>query len=437
MKNFIPMRELPGPAGYKSGDVFVLFGELFGRGYANGIVDEARRAGMTIVGITVGRRDKDGALRPLTGEELAEAEANLGGKIINIPLEAGFDMEAGPAGKSPVDQLKGVKSDEWDALQLDWEAIEQSRLAGIKRFSGNLKTVTAEIDNMIPAGANVLFAHTIAGGIPRARILMPILNRVFKGQGERYLPSETFWNSQIGRLCGMSFDEVTADTFRYLIDATATLRDRISSNGGSVGYVAYCYHGCEVLVNGAYTWQSYTPYLQGWAKMRLEDIANEAWQEGIKATVFNCPEIQTNSSALFLGVEISLYPLLAALEREGGGTRAGEIRKNCAALLNDGATIDSLLAKADSYLSSPVLAKFRDFGTWPHHNSADQAELMLNSATELLEMNSDQKEIVCAELSRAVFRSVGTLMFRSIWNPVSPVLWLNHDIIARQIISEG
>ena len=40
--------------------------------YANGIVDEARRAGMTIIGITVGRRDKDGALRALNAEELAE-----------------------------------------------------------------------------------------------------------------------------------------------------------------------------------------------------------------------------------------------------------------------------------------------------------------------------------------------------------------------------
>ena len=437
MKTFNPMRELPGAAGYKAGDVLVLFGELFGRGYANGIVNEARDAGMTVIGITVGRRDKDGMLRRLTDEELAEAEDNLGGKIINIPLEAGFDMEAGPAGKSPVDQLKGVKSDEWDALQLDWEAVELSRMAGVKRFTDNLKAVVAELDALIPGGADVLFAHTIAGGIPRARILMPILNRVFKGQGDRYLPSEALWNSQIGRLCSMSFDEVTADTFRHLIEATASLRQRITSLGGSVGYVAYCYHGCEVIVNNAYTWQSYTPYLQGWAKMRLEDIAQQAWEEGVSATVFNCPEIQTNSSALFLGVEISLYPLLRALEREGSGPHAEAIRNRCASLLKDGATLEELLAKADSYLSSPVLAQFRDLDAWPHHNTVEQAELMLTSATELLEMNRDPKEIVCAELSRAVFSAVGSLMFRSIWNPVSPVLWLNHDIIAGQIVSEG
>jgi hypothetical protein len=437
MTRYNPMREQPGPAGYKTGDVFVLFGELFGRGYANGIVDEARRAGMTIIGITVGRRDKDGLLRPLSADELAEAETNLGGKIINIPLEAGFDMEAGSAGKSPVDQLKGVKSDEWDTVQLDWEAIDQSRRAGIKRFTGNLEAVVSEIDAMIPDGANVLFAHTIAGGIPRARILMPILNRVFKGQGERYLPSEIFWNSQIGRLCGMSFDEVTADTFRYLIDSTAGIREKVSTWGGSVGYAAYCYHGCEVLVNGNYTWQSYTPYLQGWAKMRLEDIAREAWKEGIRVTVFNCPEIQTNSSALFLGVEISLYPLLGALEREGGGRLAGEIRNRCASLLKEEESLVSLLAKADSYLSSNVLAEFRNFETWPHHNSAGQAELMLNTATELMEMNRDPKEIICAELSRAVFGAVGTLMFRTVWNPGAPVFWLNHDIIAGRIALEG
>ncbi|HSN13573.1 MAG TPA: hypothetical protein VLT61_03020, partial [Anaeromyxobacteraceae bacterium] len=90
--SYDPVRELPARAGYGVGDVLVVFGELFGRGYANGVVDEARRAGMTIVGATVGRRDGDGPLRPLTEAELAAAEANLGGRIVNVPLEAGFDL---------------------------------------------------------------------------------------------------------------------------------------------------------------------------------------------------------------------------------------------------------------------------------------------------------------------------------------------------------
>ncbi len=100
-----PLRDPPATAGYGPGDVLVLFGELFGRGYANGIVEDARRAGMTIIGATVGRRGADGELRPLDGAELAEAEANLGGRIVNVPLEAGFDLEPANGGPSPVEQL--------------------------------------------------------------------------------------------------------------------------------------------------------------------------------------------------------------------------------------------------------------------------------------------------------------------------------------------
>jgi hypothetical protein len=432
---FSPLTTLPAPAGYQSGDVLFLCGELFGRGYANGIVDEARAAGMTIIGATVGRRDGDGTLRPLTAGELAEAEANLGGRIINIPLEAGFDMEPGNDGASPVDRLKGAKPDDWANVPFGDDEIAAWRAKGAARFKGNLAQVVAELEKLIPTGANVLFVHTMAGGIPRARFFMPLLNRVFKGTGDKYLSSEQFWGSAVGKLCSTSFDEVTADTFRHLLDATAPLRERISADGGLASYTAYGYHGCEVLIDGEYRWQSYTPYLQGWAKMRLEAIAAEAWERGIKATVFNCPEIQTNSSALFLGVEISLYPLLTALEREGGGPVADEIRNKCTVLLKDGETLDMLLQQANAYLASPLLAGFGDLAAWPHHNSKEQAELMLDCSARLLGMNSDPKQVVCAELSQAVFRGVGRLMFDSSWQPQAPALWLGHGIIARRLVT--
>ncbi len=435
MTVFNPLRQLPSPAGYGKGDVFVLFGELFGRGYANGLVEEARNAGMTILGITMGRRDNDGSLRPLMDSELAASEETLGGKIINIPLEAGFDMDRSESGITPADQLKGLKSEGWHSAALDWDSIESSRKAGTERFTSALSRVMRELDALIPNGANVLFSHTMAGGIPRSRIFMPVLNRVFKGTGDRYTPSETFWETELGKLCSVSFDEVTADTFRHLIDYSSALRGRITAQGGKVAYTAYGYHGCEVLVNGAYTWQTYTPYLQGWAKMRLEGIASEAWEKGIRATVFNCPEIQTNSSALFLGVEISLYPLLSALRKEGGGSAAESIFSACLSLLKDGVSLEELLEKANYYLSNPALAPFGDFSSWPLHNTAAQSALMLAQAGELLEMNRDSKNIVCAELSRAVFRAVGRLIFRTSWQPGAPVFWLNHDIVARQILT--
>ena len=41
----MPLREIPTQNIFRAGDVFVLFGELFGRGYVNGLLDEARKAG--------------------------------------------------------------------------------------------------------------------------------------------------------------------------------------------------------------------------------------------------------------------------------------------------------------------------------------------------------------------------------------------------------
>jgi hypothetical protein len=433
MTGYNPLRQLPQPSDYKQGDFLVLCGELFGRGYANGIVDEAKRRGMAVIGTTVGRREADGALRPLSAEELADAEKQLGGRIINIPLEAGFDMEPDESGSSPVDRLKGVKPDEWEEVVFDREAIEQSRLRGVRRFTDNLAAVAAELAKLIPAGANVLFVHCMAGGVPRARLYMPLFNRIFKGQGERFLSSERFWRSGLGRLCGISFDEVTADTFGHLIDATSGVRAGITARGGKVAYAAYGYHGCEVLVNGEYVWQSYTPYLPGWAKIRLEEAAANAVQRGITAAVFNSPEIQTNSSALFMGVEISLYPLLASLEREGDTA----VREECRRLLREDASIEKLLAEADRYLAAPLMAGFRDFGSWPQHNTPEQAELMLNSSARLLEMNNNPKEIVCAVLSREVFTAVGKLMLDTMWEPSAPVFWLGHDLIAKRLMTNA
>ena len=433
MNTYNPLRQLPQTAGYKTGDILVLFGELFGRGYANGIIEEARGRGMTIIGATVGRRDGEGGLRALDAAELAAAEELLGGKIINVPLEAGFDFEATDAGPSPVEQLKGVKPDDWENVRLDMGALEESRRAGVRRFTENVAKFEAELETMIPAGANVVFVHTMAGGIPRTRVLMPLMNRIFKGQGERFLASGDFWQSDLGELCRLSFEEVTGDTFKYLIDGTGRVREKMAAGGGKVSYAAYGYHGCEVLINGEYTWQSYTPYLPGWAKISLEKHAAAAWAQGVRATVFNAPEIQTNSSALFLGVENSLYPLLEALQKEGGGPRAEEIREECRQLLRDDVSLEALLAEANDYLASPIMAPFKDFGTWPHHNSREQMELMLNSSARLMEMNRSGKEIVCAALSRAVFTGVGRLMLDTMWTPGAPVYWLNHDIIAKRL----
>jgi hypothetical protein len=431
---YMPLREVPPKAGWREGDVLVVFGELFGRGYANGIVDAARRAGMTVVGATVGRRDGAGPLRPLTAAEHAQAEAALGGRIVNVPLEAGFDLEPADGGPSPVEQLKGAKADRWDEISLDWDLVARSRAAGAARFERNAARFAAELEPLVAPGASVLFVHTMAGGFPRARALMPVMTRVLRGTGERYVPSETFWGSDLGRLWAAGFEEVTARTFERLVRVTAPLRE----GGRRVRYAAYGYHGCEVLVGGRFTWQTYVPYLQGWAKLLLERLAEDVCREGARCTVFNSPEIWTASSALFLGVEVALYPLLAALRQEGPDAPATEEAwARCRAALREGATVDGLLARAEEYLAAPSLAPFRDLARWPQHTTREQLEAMLAASDATLAMSADPKSPACAALSPSVFQAVGRLMLASSLEPSAPVVWLNHDVVAKALVRGG
>ncbi|MCM2282833.1 MAG: hypothetical protein NDI61_13415 [Bdellovibrionaceae bacterium] len=430
MTTFQALRELPASAQFKKGDVMVVFGELFSRGYANGIVDQAEKSGMTIVRSTVGRRDADGTLRPLTTEELQ----NWPKPYINIPLEAGFDMEPAADGTTPVDQLKSVKMSEWDSAKLDWSKIEHSRKAGVERFRKNVTAYMRELDALIPKGANVLFVHTMAGGVPRAKIFMPTMNKVFKGTGDRHTASEMLQKSDMGKFADQNFDEVTAHTFQHLLELSHPIRERIERDGGRAHYIAYGYHGTEVLVRGEYRWQTYTPYFQGWAKMKLEKHAEDAWKKGIRAQVFNCPEILTNSSSIFLGVELSLYPLMGALQREGTKSPyAQKLVQKCQSLLKDGVTIQDVLKATDAYITSDLMQRYMKYDLWPQHNGKEQMECMLDSSAHLISLHKDEKQLITYLLSEEVFKACGEVMFREAWNPKAPVWWLGHDVLAKTL----
>jgi hypothetical protein len=433
MTEYKALRHIPKANLFRQGDVFVLFGELFGRGYVNGLIDEARKAGMTILGITVGRRNDDGSLRALTAEEHAEAEEKLGGRIINVPLMAGFDMDAPAGEQNPTEMLSGVTLKSWQEDKLDWEKIERCRQAGVARFTSSAQQAMAEIDKLIPDGANVFFAHTMAGGIPRIKAFLAIANRIYKGRGERFMSSRALLDSDLGKLILMNFDEVSANTLKYLIDASAPIRERITAKGGEVRYTAYGYHGTEILIGGKYTWQTYTNYTQGYAKMRLESIAEAAWKQGIPASVFNCPEIRTNSSDIFVGVELSLFPLLSALKQENGGAWAQQQWDICQGLLNDGVSLQSVLDKLETYLQTGTSTEFRNYDAWPMDNTPELADLMIGIADEITALHKDKKALITDHLSTLVLEGTGPLMFHGAAEKIAPVLWLNHDIIARQL----
>ncbi|MGZ5279591.1 MAG: enoyl ACP reductase FabMG family protein [Pseudobdellovibrionaceae bacterium] len=413
---------------FKQGDVLVLFGELFSKGYANGLVDEAERRGMKIIRTTVGRREKDGQLRPLNAEEMADIPQ----PFINVPLEAGFDLELDDQGHSPVDYLKEVKLSEWEAVELNKASLEVSRKKGRERFQKNLRAYLQELETHIPNGANVLFAHLMAGGVPRAKIIMPLMNRAVKGSGDRYLPSEKFTGSSIGQFCLQSFLEVTAETFHLLVNESAALREKIQKSGGKTSYVAYGYHGTEVLMGSNYVWQSYSPYVQGWAKIRLENYSREFSQKGIKTCVYNCPEILTNSSAIFSGVEVALYPLLGALKKDGSDSKKSQaVIDHALSLLKPEVTLDDLLNYTKSYLTSDLIREHCEFEKWPQHSSKEQMEKMLAASDQLFDWHKDPKQLMTFGLSEVVFEACGKVMLADSPAPEAPVAWINHDVISK------
>lgn len=432
MTKFQPIREWPKKHIFGEGDTLVIFGEVFERGYVNGIIDEAKAAGMQIIYSTVGRRDENLNLRALNSEELSEKSQS---PLINIPLEAGFDLEPDKNGLRPVDQLKSYGLTGWEDARLDWGSIEDSYLRGTERFRGATQSYLDELSKKVNPGKNLIFVHTMAGGFPRAKVVMPIANRVFKGIGPRYLSSQLFWKSEIGRLCEKNFNSVTAETLHHLIDLSTSLRENIKAAGGQTFYVAYGYHGNETLIGDKYEWYSYSPYLQGFAKCKLEGVSTAAREKGIQSTVFNVPEILTNSSSIFLGVEVVLYPLLRALKKEGQNSLVvKKINETCLKKLKSGTSIDDIDKITQDYLTNPIVKSWPKYEGWPQHNGSEQMELMRSASTRLIEMHQDQKNLITADLSEVVFRACGKIMFHNLGQNKNSVLWIGHDAVAKATV---
>ena len=429
MSSFNPIRLRPKDTVLNEKDTLIIFGEVFERGYVNGLIQEAQNKNMKIIYSTVGRREKD-KLRPLTPEEIDQKNQS---PIMDTPLETGFDLSPSKSGNTPVDQLQGIKLSQWKDVHLDWEQIQQSQNQGLEDFKSRVKTWVNEVEKHLTGEGKVIIAHTMAGGVPRAKIVMPLLNRIFKGYDERYQSSLEFWNSDIGKLCDKSFEDVTAHSFQVLLDETQSLRD----SQQEVYYLAYGYHGTELLIDEKYQWQSYSPYLQGFAKKELENIASKARSKNIAATVYNCPEILTNSSSIFLGIEVALYPLLKAFKNEGENhSVTKKLWQMCESRIKDEYKLSDLFQRLDAYYNDEFVKNYPKYETWPQHNDPKQMKMMRETSTDIVNMHKDSKNMLTSELSECVFLASGYLMLNEVIETPDAVRWIGHDIVAKSVLEK-
>lgn len=426
-----PVRKKPAPFPFKKGDMLVLFGELFNRGYGNGLVEEAEKHGMTIVRATVGRRDDNNELRALTAEE----SEKIPKPFINVPLEAGFDLEKDSSGKTPNDYLKEVKLSEWQSAKVPDNSMNECKDSGRKSFKKRVKSFLTELDKYVQPGQHIHFAHLMAGGVPRCKIVMPLMNRAFKGTGDRYLASETLWNSGVGEFLQQNFHEVTAQTFNILIDESTELRNRVQKSGGKVSYVAYGYHGTDILIDNKYKWQSYAPYIQGWAKVDLENFSKAWFTKGVQCCVYNCPEILTNSSSIFQGVEIPLYNLVRSFEFENPNHPVTKkIIAECESSLKDAGSIKEIYTIVQNFIHSPEARKLSVFENWPQHSFKEQLALMLETSDKIISFHKDEKNLMTNALSELIFKACGYVMLHEGAHPKDPVAWIGHDVVVKCLL---
>ncbi len=297
-------------------------------------------------------------------------------------------------------------------------------------FKSRLKIYFEQLKPHLKNKRKILFIHTMAGGIPRAKIIFALMNRVFKASGDRFISSKDFWNkSDLGHLCLKNFQDVTAESFFHLMEHTEDLR-----SNHEVSYIAYGYHGNEVLIGDSYKWQSYTPYLQGFAKLRLEEISLKAHREGLRVCVFNVPEILTNSTTVFSGVELALFNLIGSLKEKAPlhpWTKAfQDLSKD---FLKDEFKLENIFQEAQKYFTHPNFENWNDFNSWPAHSCKEQLDLMRFHSQNILSMHKSKKELVAALLSQLVFRVAGYIIYRYADKIKSPVCWIGHEMITENL----
>jgi hypothetical protein len=148
--------------------------------------------------------------------------------------------------------------------------------------------------------------------------------------------------------------------------------------------------------------------------------------------VYNCPEILTNSSSIFKGVEIPLYNLLRALEKEiPHHTVTKKLRHDCSAILKNPDDLESMFKAIDNYMVFAEKVGTSQFENWPKHSQKEQLEKTLDLSDLVIGFHKDEKIMMAPVLSEVIFNSCGYIMLHDGFNPQFPVAWIGHDIIAK------
>ena len=103
-------------------------------------------------------------------------------------------------------------------------------------------------------------------------------------------------------------------------------------------------------------------------------------------------------------------------------------------MLKDDVSLESILQTVGDYQQSATMQPYYNFEGWPMANGAEQVEMTVGTSQDIVALHKDRKVLVSDVLSSHVLDATGQLIFGSASEPDGPVLWLDHDMVARVLI---
>lgn len=411
----------------------VLIGEYLKDGYLKGVRDFCKRHNWQIFFSTIGRRERvaddslfaTGQLRAPAPQELdSEVEKD---NLINLPLEAGFDLVSLSDGRKLSDLLN--KCSEFRKFEISQNDLEEFRSASEVQFKKRLDEFCVQLAPRLEKFDYVLYVHAMAGGTIRHPLALEGLAELLKGT----LNLHDYFKTGLGRAANANINEVSSQTFNYLIDAIKT-NAAMKNLKNEFRIAGYGYHGTKIEIAGAYKWMSLPPYFPAPAKVNLEKISEKNFASGVSCTVFNSPEVVTASSRHFPGISLSSIAFLGSLSK--GGHLASPLfssRFQSETQVIKGFDIEKLSKIADQFFNHPMFKTFQ-IEQWPQTCTAEisnEIRLAQGKITEVTTVPGFRN--LTSALSRILIALVGEILVKESVSAKEPIYWAGHDVIIEKI----
>jgi len=226
------------------------------------------------------------------------------------------------------------------------------------------------------------------------KVFLAIANRIYKGRGERFMSSRALLDSDLGKLCLMNFDEVTANTFQYLIEGSCRYPRAVGKirRAGALHRLRLPRHRDTdrrqvPVARPTATTPRVTPRCALSAWRRTHGAGHQG--HGVQLPG------DTHQLIRHLRRRRAIAVPVAEGAQAGSGTAWPTHSGRPAAIRCRKAIHWRRCCKRSTTTTQAAwMQTYRNFTAWPMDNSAELADLMIGTSEEITQMHKDRKALV-------------------------------------------